>query len=170
MNPKTKRTWISIVIAIGLVCVIACLAVIGGSLLWIRTHVNTQFTSAEMAGDELERERARFAGQTPLIEWQNERDVPRIHRRSVSNAAELQALRVLAFDPNAGKLVRVSIPFWMLRLMPARHFRLLDHESGVALDTDNLHLSVEDLERAGPGLVLDARNTRDGAQVLVWSE
>jgi hypothetical protein len=170
MNPKTKQTWISIAIATVIVCVIAGLAVLGGSVLWIRKHFNTQFTSAEIAGNELERERARFAGQQPLIEWQDERDPPRIHRRTVANTGDLQALRVLAFDPGAGKLVRVSIPFWLLRLTPSKHFRFFDHESGVAIDADRLDLTVEDLERAGPGLVLDAHSRRDGARVLVWSE
>jgi hypothetical protein len=170
MNPKTKQTWISIAIATVIVCVIAGLAVVGGSVLWIRKHINTQFTSAETAGDELERERARFAGQQPLIEWRDERDLPSVHRRSMASAADLQALRVLAFDPRAGKLVRLSIPFWILRLTPSRHFRFFDHVRGVAIDTDRLQLTVEDLERAGPGLVLDAHNRRDGAQILVWSE
>ena len=82
---------------------------------------------------------------------------------------ELQALRVLAFDPRAGKLVRFSVPFWLLRLAPSHNFTI-GSKGDFDFDSDRLHLTVEDVERAGPGLILDTRDPRNGALVLVWTE
>jgi hypothetical protein len=117
--------------------------------------------------------RARFANQQPLIEVRRG-DEPVLHKEllpSTRNAgAPLQSLRVLAYDENAGKLVRVRIPFWLLRLMPSRHLLMLNDEGlDVDIDTERVRLTLEDLERRGPGLVLDQQDRR-GSQVLVWTE
>jgi hypothetical protein len=166
---RSRKTLISIVIAVLIVFVMLGLTLIGAGVFWVHGHINAQLTSEEAATEELNRERARFADQLPLIEWRGESGRPIVHRRSAATATELQALRVLAFDSHAGKLVRVSIPFWILRLAPSRNVRLFSQGNGVNFDSDRLHLTVEDLEKAGPGLVLDARDRFEGA-VLVWVE
>jgi hypothetical protein len=169
-NARTRKTWISVIVAVLIIFVILGLSLIAGATLWIRRHISTQFTSAEVATDELNRERARFAGQQPLIELHGKYDEAVVHRRTTTSPAELQALHVLAFDVSAGKLVHVSIPFWILRLAPSRHVRFFHGESGVNFNSDRMHLTVEDLEQAGPGLVLDAHDPHDGGSVLVWLE
>ena len=74
----------------------------------------------------------------------------------------------MAYDKHARKLVRVSIPFWLLRMAPSRHVSFLN-DSGIDFDSDRVHLTLEDLERRGPGLILDQADRR-GSQVLVWTE
>jgi hypothetical protein len=167
MDAKTRKTWISIAVAIVIIVVVLGITLIGSAVFFVRRHVNAEFTSAEVATQEIERERARFAGQEPLIEL-TEHEEPIIHRRAAASPGELQTLRVVAFDPRARKLVHVSIPFWILRLAPSGRIRL--NEQNIDLDSDRLHLTVDDLERAGPGLILDARRRRDGGQVLIWAE
>ena len=81
---------------------------------------------------------------------------------------KLESLRVLAYDRRAGKLVNVSIPFWLLRLAPSNKFSFLS-DNGIDFDTERVHLTLEDLERRGPGLILDQADRR-GSQVLVWTE
>ena len=80
----------------------------------------------------------------------------------------LESIRVLAYDRRAGKLVRVSIPFWLLRVVPSRHFSFLN-DNGIEIDSDRIRLTIEDVERRGPGLLLDTRD-RHGSQVLIWTE
>jgi hypothetical protein len=41
--------------------------------------------------------------------------------------------------------------------------------NGEAVDLAKMHLTVEDLERFGPTLILDHQD-RKGSHVLVWSE
>ena len=74
-------------------------------------------------------------------------------------------MRVLVYDAHEGRLVHVDLPFWLLRLMPSGALGSF----GGDFSFDSGRLTVEDLERHGPGLVLDARDSRD-AQVLIWTE
>ena len=113
--------------------------------------------------------RARFAGQRPLIELAHG-DEPIVHREMMKAEAEqrLESIRVLAYDRRAGKLVRVSIPFWLLRVVPSHHFSFLN-DNGIEIDSDRIRLTIEDVERRGPGLLLDTRD-RHGSQVLIWTE
>ena len=42
-------------------------------------------------------------------------------------------------------------------------------DNGIDFDSDKMHISLEDIERRGPGLLLD-QTERRGSQVLVWTE
>ncbi|SRR5712692_5543236 len=168
MDAKTKKTWISVVVALLIIIVILGVTLVGSAWYFIHRHINAQFVSADVASQEFDRERARFAGQEPLIELKGEYQEPVLHKRTAPEHAELQALRVLAFDPRARKLVHVSIPFWILRFARNKPFRFSSDIDD--FDSERLHLTVDDVERAGPGLILDTRMRRDGALVLVWAE
>jgi hypothetical protein len=166
----SKRTWISIVIAsVIIVCVLA-LAVVGGTVFFIYRHVDATLTNETTAAQEFASARARFTGQQPLIELR--RDEPVVHAEGLKNQKmpekPLTSLRVLAYDEDEGKLVRVSIPFWLLRMFPSKDLSFLGDE-GIDIDTRRIRLTLEDLERRGPGLILDQKDRR-GSQVLVWTE
>ena len=64
-------------------------------------------------------------------------------------------------------MVRVTIPFWLLRLKVGG--TTIDLNRGGKMDLEDLKLSVEDLERFGPTLIVD-HSSRDGERVLVWSQ
>jgi len=53
-------------------------------------------------------------------------------------------------------------------MMPSKNFSFLN-DNGIDFDSERVHLNLEDLERRGPGLILDQADRR-GSQVLVWSE
>jgi hypothetical protein len=167
----SRKTWISILIAAVIIVGVLALAVVGGTAFFIYRHVNTQFTNDTNAGQEFAAARARFAGQQPLIELRRG-DEPVLHRDLILNARppekKLESLRVLAYDDDAGKLVRVQIPFWLLRMVPSKHLSLLNDE-GIDIDAERVRLTLDDLERRGPGLVLDTKDRR-GSLVLVWTE
>ena len=170
MSQNNRKTWISVLIASVIIVGILAAAAIGGTAFFIYRHVNTEFTKTENADQQFKEARARFAGQQPLIEIRKDDD-PVLHRdalRASQPAAKLETLRVLAYDTHAEKLVRVSIPFWLLRLAPSRHMTFLS-DSGIDFDSDRVHVTLDDLERRGPGLILDQADRR-GSQVLVWAE
>ena len=72
----------------------------------------------------------------------------------------------MAFDPKDGRIVRVDIPFWLLRLK--LRGSAIDF-NGNRMELEDLKLTVEDLERYGPVLVVDHR-AQTGQHVLVWSQ
>ena len=164
-----KKTWVSILVAGLIIVALFCLAAIGGATYWVRRHVATEIASTESASGEFEQQRRRFSGQQALIELRGESEAPTIHRRASAGGELPQTLRVLAFEPGDRKLVRINIPFWLLRLAPSRPLTLRDGV-GISLEDDRLHLTVQDLDRAGPGLILDARDLHGGTQALVWTE
>jgi len=166
--PKKPRTWIWVVAGILISLFVIGIALIGGAIFYVRRHISTQVVAAEVASAEFERTRARFAGQEPLIELRgNHNDV--VHRRTAPAHPELQTLHVLAFDTHQEKLVRVSIPFWLLRMMPNRRVSLGRNE-GVDFDSEHVNFTVDDLERAGPGLIIDGTDPRSGTRLLIWAE
>jgi len=170
MSQSSRRTWVSIVIAVVIVVGMLAVAVVGGTAYFFYRHINTQFTPKENAERQFAETRARFEGQQPLIEIRRD-EVPVLHRELVSAAhstVKLETLRVLTYDPLAGKLVRVSIPFWLIRMAPTQHFSFMA-DNGIEFDNDHIRLSYKDLERLGPGLILDERDHR-GTHVLVWTE
>ena len=171
--PSSRKTWISILIAAAIVVGALALTVVGGTAYFIYRHVHAEFTSEQSADREFETARARFEGQQPLIEVRID-DEPLVHRDQIPATAppgrRLDSLRVLAYDDRAGKLVRVSIPFWLLRMLPTRNLSFLNDQGiDVDIDSERVRLTIEDLERRGPGLVL-AHKDRVGARVLVWTE
>jgi len=170
MDQSTRRTWISILIAAVIIVGLLALAVVGGTAFFFYRHINTQYTPRENADQQFAEARARFAGQRPLIEMRRG-DEPIVHRELLEGAqasTKLESLRVLAYDPNERKIVRVSIPFWLIRLAPGKHFSFLNNQ-GFDFDTDRVRLTSEDLERLGPRLILDEQD-RHGAYVMVWTE
>ena len=62
--------------------------------------------------------------------------------------------------------MRVTVPFWLLRMKMKG--ATIDF-GGNSMDLEDLKLTVEDLERFGPTLVLDQKN-EGGDRVLVWSQ
>jgi hypothetical protein len=171
MSQSSRRTWISVVVAGVIIVGILAAAAVGGTAFFIVRHVHTQFTPSENAEERFREARERFAGQRPLLEIPRGEDRPRVHREVLPaerSPVKLEALRVLAYDHSARKLVNVSIPFWLLRLAPSNKFSFLN-DQGIDFDSERVHLTIEDLERRGPGLILDQADRR-GSHVLVWTE
>ena len=125
MEKSTRRTWISIVIASVIIVGILAVAAVGGTAYFFYRHINAQYAPRESADEQFAAARARFSGQKPLIEIRRD-DEPIVHRELFAEAhsnAKLETLRVLAYDPDERKLVRVTIPFWIAFLNAAEHHR-----------------------------------------------
>jgi hypothetical protein len=166
MDKKTK-TWLSIALSILLLIGLLGLAVVGGGIYFVYSHVNSEPASQADARDRFAQARQQLAGKPPLVEIQEGRE-PIVHRPpATAQAARLQHLRVLAYDPDDGRVTEVDIPFWLVRMMPSGRFSFRDNN--IELDADDLRVTVADLERHGPGLVLDHEGQR-GGRVIAWTE
>lgn len=168
---STKRTWVSVVIAAVIIVGVLAVSAVGGTAYFIYRHVHTQFVPNDNAERQFADARAQFAGQRPLLELRKGTDEPILHRDLIPKdmpASKLDTLHVLAYDTRANKLVNVSIPMWLLRLAPSNKFSFMK-DNGIDFDSDHLRLTMDDLERRGPGLLLDQADRR-GSQVLVWTE
>lgn len=159
------KTWVWVVIGVVVAGVLLVVALAGAGIYFFSQHVKASHTTASGAAAEFDAVRARFAGQKPLIELDARGNFLRANTDRPGGSVRPETLHVLAFDPDDGGLVRMSIPFWLLRMK----MRGAVSFGRGGMDLEDLKLTVEDLDRYGPSLVLDQRND-GGDRVLVWSQ
>jgi hypothetical protein len=154
-------------VAVAVVGLLAVVALGGLAFYFLSQSIDTSVASPAQAASEFDRVKAEFAGQKPLIELDSQGDFLRAHtdRPVPAHTAPPEKLHLLAFDPSDGRIVRFSIPFWLLRLKTGNATIDLN---GNRMDLEDLRVSVEDLERFGPALIVD-HQTPGGERVLVWS-
>jgi hypothetical protein len=162
------KVWVWVIVAVVVIGVLCVVAMAGIGLYFFSQHVETRSASPANAAHDFEQVKARFAGQKPLIELDDHGRYLRSNtdRTPPPNVKSPESINVMAFDPDDGRIVRLSIPFWVVRMkMRGATIDL----NGNHMDLEDLRLTAEDLERFGPTLIVDHKNT-SGERVLVWSQ
>lgn len=170
MDKRTKGClWIGLGVAIVVIMVVV--AVIAGVGFWAyQTFApDSVFVDQAKADQQFDEIRVRFKNQTPLIVTGEDGRDARLQTegRDATFTGQLQALHVVAYDRRAGKLVRFSMPFWLMRLAPDGKVSIGEGALDGIMGAEKL--TVKDLEALGPGLLVDERKP-DGDRVLVWTE
>jgi hypothetical protein len=163
----TKRTWIWIVAGAAIVFVIVLMALAGSGVYFVTHHIRSERSTSADALHAFDAASASLGSPRPLYEL-DAADEPHLVRPLSdvpTSASHPDTLYMLAWDPDQSRLVRVSLPFWLLRL--GHHKVRVMHEAG--FDFERLNLDVDELERIGPALVFDFRN-QDGVRVLLWTQ
>jgi hypothetical protein len=142
----------------------------GAGVYFVSHHISAVKSTAADAFDQFDRARAPFKGQRPLIEVDELE-----HEHTTRPLADLptsttrpESMWILAWNPNEEppRLVKVSIPFWILKL-GHRKFDVMNDNRG--FDFDRMHLDINELERIGPALVMDY-SRMSGERVLIWTQ
>jgi hypothetical protein len=143
---------------------------VGAIVFTVVRHLEIRPVSTASAGQEYDRLRNRFAGQIPLMEI--DRDNPariRLNRPPEQGTpGKISTLHIFAWNPREGKLVNLDLPIWLLRFHRRPNY-VHWNWGGEGFAFENVDLSVEDIERHGPGLILDFED-RHGERVLLWTE
>lgn len=168
-----RKTWVWVLVISVTVCVVALVAMMVAVGYFFGRSVQVTSPSSAEAFRQFDSARAPFKDQKPLFEFDN-RDHPRLSRtlsELPTASVKPRDLVVMAWDPDGrspgvGKLVRIPLPFWLLK-MGRQKIDLMPNDSGVELD--ELNLDINELERVGPMLVIDFR-TQQGKRVLVWTQ
>lgn len=169
MTNARRRTWLQVAVAAIVVLAIAALAIVGGTTVYIYRHISTESVPADAAEERIAAARARFGSTRAFLRIDADGRAVMNGREATGDVhAPLATLRALAYDPAARKLVDISVPFWLLRLVPNGRISL-DANSGIDFDAERLNLNLSALEDLGPGLVIDQED-RAGRKVLVWTE
>jgi hypothetical protein len=164
---KKKRTWLWVVLGVFLFVVIAGAGGLFFAITFFRQAMTVTDTSASEADSQFDSVRARFAGQQPLIQMVDGRPQLVAERATQpAAAAALTTMHVMAWDDDDGKLVTFSIPFWLLRLKSGP-IQLSAYSQG--WDDGGVSFRIEDIEKHGPGLLLDTSRPNEG-RVLIWAE
>ena len=165
-KPK-KRKWLAIILGLLFACsmlVVGCVVV---AVSFFRQNMEITETSEEAAMRELDEVRARFPGQQPLIQMVDGQPQLAAERASQSpTQTKLSTVHVIAFDRDEGNLVNVSLPFWLLR-MKSGPIRVSAYRQG--WDDRGVSFRVEDIEKHGPGIIVDVTQAGEG-RVIIWAE
>jgi hypothetical protein len=160
------RTWVWVVVGLVVCGILGLVAMAAAGLWFAKTHINIQSVSTASASEDFARVRRQFAGQKPLIELDERGHLARANTDRPPGTKRPESLNIMAFDPDDEKVVKMEIPFWLLRLkMQGTRFSVGNDR----IDLHELHLTVEDLERFGPTLIVDHKG-HGGDRVLVWSQ
>jgi hypothetical protein len=178
MTSRARKTWISIAIAAAVLVIALVVVLVGGGMYFARHYVASSPMEAQNAAWELDRIAARFADQTPLLE-QHGRDIV-VNRDLGRPRQPIRMLRMVTYDARGGQMNDVTIPGWLLHWLPERSRITFGMNDGLDVrsprEDDDLepsiprYLKIDDLERHGPGLVFDGRESRHDARVLIWAE
>lgn len=159
------KPWVWIVLGIVVFGILGVIAMAAAGLWFVKSHVDVRTMTTAVATQDFQAVRQRFATQQPLIELDEHGTFLRANTDRPAGTLRPQTLNVMAFDSGDEKIVRMALPFWLLRLKGNGRF---DIGRG-NVDLARMRITVEDLERYGPTLILDQKDT-DGSRVLVWSQ
>ncbi len=145
----------------------AGVVVAGGTCLAIAVllHVHRQVASDAEAAAAFDSIRVRFVNASPLLSVDDQLQL--VVRRDTGAPGEpIAALHALAYSPQGHTFVRADFPRWLLRIVTADgRVRLVNID---IIQKNGERLTLDDLDRHGPGLIFDARlPTR---RMLLWTE
>jgi len=162
----TRRRWVLIAFGAVILIVFIGIGAIIAVTAWFQQNLQVDSRSASDADQEFDAVRKQFGDRLPLLEMRGERPEYTVERDKAGapSTAKLESMHVLVWDPDEERLARVTIPFWLLR-MKAEPFRFGAYASGL---DDRVNLRPEDIEKYGPGIILDTRRG-SGERVLVWT-
>jgi hypothetical protein len=160
------KPWVWIVVGVVVFGILGVIAMAAAGLWFVKSHVNIQSTTSATAAADFQSIRQRFANQQPLIVLDERGNFIQANTDRPTSSQRPQTLTILAFDSDEEKVVRLELPFWLLRLKGGgSRFDV----GGGNVDLAKLRLTVEELERFGPTLILDQKDS-DGSRVLIWSQ
>lgn len=168
MGKKSNKRWLVPAVAtfLGFVMIMIALAT-----TMMARWSELESVSASGAERAFAEARALAGGEIPYLTISRTHQVT-VHRQLEGPApVSLKALHLLAWDPSRGRLLRIHFPYWFVRLKMSKTLNLGTLTSVLARDWQNLDLRVaeEDLQRRGPGLILDVVSP-EGARLLLWTE
>ncbi|HYT65946.1 MAG TPA: hypothetical protein VEL51_05985 [Vicinamibacterales bacterium] len=160
------KTWVWVVVGIFVFGILGVVAMAAAGLWFIKSHVEIRPATTAAVSTDFQTIRTRFAGQRPLIELDEHGNFLHANTDRPAGTIAPRTLNIMAFDSKDERVVHIELPFWLLRLK-MRGSRI--DVGGSNVDLGKLRLTVEDLERYGPTLIVDQKDV-DGSRVLIWSQ
>ncbi len=146
-----------------LVAAVAGLSIFG-YMAW--HSVTLERSTTQQAIAEFAEIHHKFGAAEPMLRIKSATEIARLAPQIAGEPQALSSLNALVFKENEQILSRVSIPFWFFKLKaPALQLSLHDTD----IDLKRLGVSAADLEKHGPGLVLDEARP-NGDRLIVWTE
>ena len=168
-----KRSRRSLVFSVVTGVVILILTTLGIGAGFLVTHHESRQASEQSAEAEFSQLRSRFSAQQPLIDMSLRR--PANTLASGQSATPLHTFHTVIFDTRGSeRMVNITVPYWFARLFADQHGEFtwlgqLTFLDDTEFDSEAIHLSLDQLEEHGPGLIVDYQHP-NGGQFISWVE
>jgi hypothetical protein len=163
----TIKPWVWMLVGL-LACLGAgCLVVVGTGVYFISQTIDAKRMTPAEAEAEFADVRQRFQHDEPLLEMRDGGAVSteRLEERARNYHGPLPTtLHILAWEEGEHRRVRLSLPLWLLKWKTGHGVNLDLDEAGI----EKLEIKAEDLERAGPALLVDRKEGRQ--RLLMWTD
>jgi hypothetical protein len=156
------RTWVKIAIGGVALVAIALAALAGTGAYFVLRHMDKRPGGESEAVQVISGVKTRFGSRPPLVEIADARRADiRIYRPTEPNPAPVDTIHIVNWKSETGELVRADVPLWLMR------FSSLNILSQLGLAPTKFRLTVGDVERYGPGIVVDY-GSPGAFRLLVW--
>jgi hypothetical protein len=164
-----KASWGLIILGIAVFTVIVGvgLVAVAGYVIYKQFAFQATTTTETAAAVEFQNVVDGFHGQKPYLVIRGGEPIVS-QEKGPHPGKPVEALHILVWNPDENKVVRLNMPFWLLRMAKGRPIKL-GPSSEDGGERVHLRVTAEDLERRGPGLILDHKEA-SGERVLVWAQ
>ncbi|MGE5833866.1 MAG: hypothetical protein ACM4AI_05265 [Acidobacteriota bacterium] len=158
------RTWVKVTIGGAALVILGISALAGTGAYFFLRHLETRSATEVEVKKEIESIRTRFAGRPPMLEIVDAKagDI-RIQRTPHPQGLRAQTLHVMTWTGAEEQVMRSDVPLWLMR------FSSLNVLSHLGVAPERYRLTVEDVARFGPGIIVDYRDPGN-QQILIWVE
>jgi hypothetical protein len=156
------RTWVKVAIG-GAVLVALALAALGATgAYFVLRHMDKRTGQEAEAVQAIDAVKARFGPRPPLIDIVNPTTADvRINRSGAPSTTAVDTIHVINWKSETRELTRADLPLWLMR------FSSVNIASQLGLAPERFKLTVDDVRRYGPGIVIDY-GSPGTSRVLVW--
>jgi hypothetical protein len=162
MKPAVRSLMFSVVRG----AVIIALSAIGIGLWFFVSHHESRLVSRQSAEAEFSQLRSRFSTEQPLVDMSLRQPVDT--STTELSAKPLHSFHTVIFDTRGNQcLVHITVPYWFGRLFAGRSGEFiwlgqLTFLDDTEFDSEAIHLSLDQLEQRGPGLIVDYEHQSGG--------
>jgi hypothetical protein len=156
------RTWVKATIGGAALIAVAVMAFGGTAAYFVLRHMENHAAGEAEAVQAIDAVKARFGPRPPLVEIADARRADiRVNRSTEASPSPVQTIHVVNWKHDTGELIRTDVPLWLMR------FSSLNIGSQLGIIPANFRLTVSDVQRYGPGVVVDY-GSAGTSRILVW--
>jgi len=156
------RTWVKATLGGFALIAVAVVALAATGAYFVLRNMEKRAGSEAEAVQAIDAVKARFGSRPPLVEIIDpQRADIRINRPVEATAPRVDTIHVINWKSDTGELIRTDVPLWLMR------FSTMNIASQLGIAPARFRLTVSDVERYGPGIVVDY-GSQGAFRVLVW--
>src|SRR5262245_22609777 len=156
------RTWVKARLGGAAILAVALIALGATGAYFVLRDMEKRAGSESEAVQEIDAVKARVGPRAPLIEIVDPQggDI-RINRPVEASASRVETIHVVNWKSDTAELSRADVPLWLMR------FSTVNIASQLGIAPEKFRLTVSDVERYGPGIVVDY-GSPGAFRLLVW--